>query len=95
MPKPKELTVPKTREKPAHEKRWLVIVHNDPVNTMEYVIVCFIRVLQMDRAEANRCMLEIHRQGSSPVWKGARERAEGLVHELQHWHLRAELRVDA
>ena len=94
MPKTKVLPVPETRESTAREPRWLVVVNNDPVNTMEYVTACFVRVLQLSRDEARTRMLEVHEQGSSVVWSGARERAEGLVHELQRWHLRSELRAD-
>lgn len=88
-PKPK----PATRAKP--ERRWRVVVANDPVNTMPYVTACFIRVLQIGRAEAQRLMLEVHREGRSIVWTGGRERAEGLVLQLQQWHLRASLESDA
>jgi len=52
-------------------------------------------VLQVDRDEAHRLMLEVHREGRSTVWSGGRERAEGLVLQLQQWHLRASLESDA
>lgn len=78
----------------AKEPVWRVVVNNDPVNTMPYVVACFVRVLQVDLAEARRLMLEVHRNGRSVVWSGGRERAEGLVLQLQQWHLRAELQSD-
>jgi len=78
----------------AKEPVWRVVVNNDPVNTMPYVVACFMRVLQVDREEARRLMLEVHRNGRSVVWSGGRERAEGLVLQLQQWHLRAELHAD-
>lgn len=88
-PKPKSAS----RAKP--ERRWRVIVANDPVNTMQYVTACFVRVLQVGRPEAHRLMLEVHHEGRSVVWSGGRERAEGLVLQLQQWHLRANLESDA
>lgn len=95
MPRTKVLPVTKTRESTARDPRWLVVVNNDPVNTMDYVTACFIKVLQVARPEAHRLMLEVHEEGRSVVWSGARERAEGLVQELQRWHLRAQLESDA
>ena len=50
---------------------------------------------QVARPEAHRLMLEVHEEGRSVVWSGARERAEGLAQELQRWHLRAHLESDA
>lgn len=86
---------PKTSARTKPERRWRVVVSNDPVNTMPYVTACFIRVLQVGRDEAHRLMLEVHREGRSTVWSGGRERAEGLVLQLQQWHLRASLESDA
>ena len=88
--RPQTDAAPKTAREPV----WRVLVRNDPVNTMPYVVACFMRVLQVDKAEARRMMLEVHRTGSSVVWSGGRERAEGLVLQLQQWHLRAELHAD-
>lgn len=95
MAKTKADPKPKTAPKAKPERRWRVVVANDPVNTMPYVTACFMRVLQVGRAEAQRLMLEVHRDGRSVVWSGARERAEGLVLQLQQWHLRASLESDA
>jgi ATP-dependent Clp protease adaptor protein ClpS len=88
-PKPKSSTRTKL------ETRWCVVVANDPVNTMNYVTACFIRVLQVKRPEAERLMLEVHHEGRSIVWTGGRERAESLVLQLQQWHLRASLETGA
>lgn len=94
MAKTKADPKPKTAPKAKPERRWQVVVGNDPVNTMPYVTACFMRVLQIGRSEAQRLMLEVHREGRSVVWTGARERAEGLVLQLQQWHLRASLEND-
>ncbi len=94
MPRTKVLPVTDTRASTARERRWNVVVDNDPVNTMDYVTACFVKVLQVARPEAHRLMLEVHEEGRSVVWSGARERAEGLSQELQRWHLRAHLESD-
>jgi ATP-dependent Clp protease adaptor protein ClpS len=36
-------------------------------------------------------MLEVHEQGRSVLWSGAREPAEAYVFQLQQWHLTAVL----
>lgn len=74
---------------------WNVLVLNDPVNLMSYVVLVFRRVLGFDEETARKHMLEVHEEGRSVVWSGARETAEGYVHELQKWQLNAMLVRDA
>lgn len=70
---------------------WHVIVLNDPVNLMSYVVMVFRRVFGFSVEKARRHMLEVHHQGRSLVWSGDRERAESYVHTLQQWQLTAVL----
>lgn len=78
----------------ALEPRWHVIVLNDPVNLMSYVVLVFKKVLGFSETEARRHMLEVHEQGRSVVWSGARERAEHYAFALQQWHLTVILESD-
>jgi len=71
----------------ALEGVWKVVVLNDPVNLMSYVVMVFRRVFGYDEAKARKHMLEVHEQGRSAVWAGPRERAEAYVHTLQGWQL--------
>jgi ATP-dependent Clp protease adaptor protein ClpS len=73
---------------------WRVVVLNDPVNLMSYVVLVFKKVLGFDEATARRHMLEVHERGRSVVWTGVRERAEHYVFTLQQWHLTAALESD-
>jgi ATP-dependent Clp protease adaptor protein ClpS len=77
---PDTLTVPieVTQEKieEAFEKGWNVIVWNDPINLMSYVVFVFMRVLGFNQERATRHMLEVHQQGKSLVATETRERAE-------------------
>ncbi len=68
---------------------WSVIVWNDPVNLMSYVSYVFMKVLGMNRAMADRHMLEVHQKGKSLVAHETRERAEFLAHQLQSYGLQA------
>ena len=73
---------------------WRVVVLNDPVNLMSYVVLVFRRVLGFDEPRACRHMLEVHEQGRSVVWTGVREQAEAYAFTLQQWHLTAILEPD-
>ena len=73
---------------------WRVVVLNDPVNLMSYVVMVFKKVFGFDEQTARRKMLEVHEQGRSIVWSGLREKAEAYVFTLQQWHLTAVLEPD-
>lgn len=73
---------------------WRVVVLNDPVNLMSYVVMVFKKVFGFDESTARRHMLEVHEQGRSVVWSGLREKAEAYVFTLQQWHLTAVLEPD-
>ena len=68
-----------------------VVVFNDPVNLMSYVVMVFKKVFGFDETTARKHMLEVHEQGRSVVWAGVREQAEAYVFTLQQWHLNAVL----
>ena len=80
---------PKASVELAPADEWRVVVLNDPVNLMSYVVLVFKRVFGFDNTRARKHMLEVHEQGRSVVWNGAREPAEGYVHQLQQWQLTA------
>jgi ATP-dependent Clp protease adaptor protein ClpS len=73
---------------------WHVVVLNDPVNLMSYVVMIFKKIFGFDEPTARRHMLEVHEQGRSVVWTGLREKAEAYVFSLQEWHLTAVLEPD-
>lgn len=95
-------TVAKTQTSPdagtatelALQGRWKVVVLNDPVNLMSYVVMVFKKVFGYDENTARRHMLEVHEQGRSVVWSGLREKAEAYAFTLQQWHLSAILEAD-
>jgi len=76
------------------EDMWRVVVLNDPVNLMSYVVMVFKKVFGFDESTARRHMLEVHEQGRSVVWSGLREKAEAYAFTLQQWHLTAILESD-
>jgi len=76
------------------DKAWKVVVTNDPVNLMDYVVMVFRRVFGFSNEKARKHMLEVHEQGQSVVWSGSRERAESYTHQLHEWQLQAHLEPD-
>ncbi len=72
-----------------HDEPWHVVVLNDPVNTMPYVVMVFRRVFGFDVTTATRKMREVHELGRSTVWSGERETAEHYLHTLHQWQLSA------
>jgi len=68
-----------------------VVVLNDPVNLMSYVVMVFRKVFGFDSTRARKHMMEVHQQGRSVVWSGSQEKAENYVHILQTWQLTSTL----
>lgn len=91
---------PDTIEAPAGETRvgtdtpWLVIVWNDPVNLMNYVVFVLQKLFGYSTEKATRLMLEVHHQGKSVVAHGAREKAEADVSHLHAHGLWATMQRD-
>jgi ATP-dependent Clp protease adaptor protein ClpS len=68
-----------------HERPWLVIVWNDPINLMSYVTYVFQKLFGYSLAKATSLMLDVHNKGRAVVATGTRERAEADVGRL-HRH---------
>jgi ATP-dependent Clp protease adaptor protein ClpS len=73
---------------------WKVIVLNDPVNLMNYVVMVFRKVFGYGEQKAIKHMKEVHELGKSILWSGEREQAESYVFQLQKWRLQAVLEKD-
>jgi ATP-dependent Clp protease adaptor protein ClpS len=73
---------------------WVVIVWDDPINTMEYVTLVFQRVFGYSRKKARRLMLEVHNEGKSVVASGNREKCEIDVARLHAYGLWATMQKD-
>src|SRR5687767_15262632 len=74
---------PETIKEESLDAPWNVVVHNDPINLMDYVTKVFMRVFGYQQEKAERHMMEVHKLGKSILWTGARERAEFFVQQLQ------------
>jgi ATP-dependent Clp protease adaptor protein ClpS len=68
---------------------WVVIVWNDPVNLMSYVVFVFRRVFGYPEPVARKLMLQVHNTGKALVASEPREQAEMYVHQLHGYGLQA------
>ena len=70
---------------------WNVIVWNDPVNLMTYVVLVFRKLFGYSEATATKLMLQVHNEGRAIVASEPREQAEIAVYRLHHHGLWATL----
>lgn len=85
LPIPDKILEGKIEE--AFEKHWHVLVWNDPINLMTYVVFVFMKVLAFQKETATKHMLEVHHQGKSCVATETREKAELYHQQLQSFGL--------
>lgn len=78
-------------ESAVDQRGWNVIVWDDPVNLMSYVVYVFRKLFGFSKAEATRKMLAVHNNGKCVVVTKPREQAEMAVHRLHHHGLWATL----
>lgn len=74
MPTPGVL--PRTGEDQDIDRPWRVVVWNDPVNTMAYVVYVFRKLFGYEEEKATILMLQVHHEGRAIVSDGPREQAE-------------------
>jgi len=62
---------------------WAVVVHNDDINTFDFVIRCLREIARLDSSIAIAKTMEIHQEGASAVAHSHREHAELICERLQ------------
>ena len=73
---------------------WVVIVWNDPVNLMSYVVYVFQKLFGYSREKATKLMLDVHHRGKAVVASGAKETCEFDVARLHAHGLWATMQKD-
>jgi ATP-dependent Clp protease adaptor protein ClpS len=76
------------------DEPWIVIVWNDPINLMSYVVFVFQKLFGYSRDKATALMLDVHHKGRAVVSNGSREKAELDVFRLHEHGLWATLQQD-
>jgi len=91
MTAPIEVDRPISDRDTTHIPIWDVIVWDDPVNLMSYVVWVFRTLFGYPEQEATRLMLQVHNEGRAVVNSGPREQAELSAFRLHHHGLWATL----
>ena len=82
---PVEVERPGTGEDVTPDVPWIVIVWNDPINLMSYVVYVFQKLFGYPRDKATKLMLDVHEKGRAVVSDGPLEKCEFDVARL-HAH---------
>ena len=91
---PIEVGKPGADEDFDHDRPWVVVVWNDPINLMSYVTFVLRKLFGFSKEEATRLMLQVHNDGKAVVSSGEKEKAEFDVARLHAHGLWATLRQD-
>jgi ATP-dependent Clp protease adaptor protein ClpS len=73
------------------EKPWQVVVWNDPINLMSYVVLVLRKLFGYSEEKATKLMLAVHHEGRAVVSSGPLEKAELDCYRLHHHGLWATL----
>jgi ATP-dependent Clp protease adaptor protein ClpS len=76
------------------DRPWVVIVWNDPINTMSYVTFVFQKLFGYSKEKATSLMLDVHHKGKAVVSNGTREKCELDVFRLHEHGLWATMQHD-
>jgi ATP-dependent Clp protease adaptor protein ClpS len=76
------------------DRLWNVVVWNDPVTQMSYVVFVLRKLFGYDEPTATQLMMQVHQDGKAVVNSGPREQAEMDVHRLHANGLQATLMQD-
>ena len=77
------------------QRLWCTVVHDDPVNTMNYVTWVFKTYFGYTHERAERLMKEVHFKGRAVVSAGSREEMEADVLAMCGYGLWATLEQEA
>jgi ATP-dependent Clp protease adaptor protein ClpS len=94
LPAPVEIERPTGEDVPEIDVPWIVIVWNDPINLMSYVVFVFQKLFGYDHAKATKLMLQVHHEGKAVVTSGSKETCEWNVSRLHAHGLWATMQHD-
>lgn len=86
---PTPVETPDTQVIEALDLPWDVLVWDDPVNLMSYVVYVLKKVFGFSTAVATKLMLEVHNNGKALVASEPKEQAQAYVVALQRFGLHA------
>ena len=83
------LEIVKRKESKVRDRQ--LVIHNDDVNTFDFVIECLISICEHDLIQAEQCTLIIHHNGKCTVKTGAYEKLKPMCLTLLDKGLSAEI----
>ena len=86
---PERVEAPVREERRVRDIPWNVIVWNDPITLMSYVVLVLRRLLGYDHPTATMLMMQVHNEGKAIVATQPREQAEVTVAQLHAFGLQA------
>ena len=86
---PTPVKAPVRKEQQVRDPGWNVVVWNDPITLMSYVVLVFRRLFGYDHQTATTLMLQVHNEGKAIVATQPREQAEVSVSRLHSFGLQA------
>lgn len=84
-------TKPEQRVEDEVARPWKVVLWNDPVNLIEYVVFVLRKLFGHSLEEATKLTMEVHNGGRAIVARGPREKSEFDCYRLHHHGLWATL----
>ncbi len=91
---PEVVRDPTNEDEHSTDVPWVVLVWNDPINLMSYVVYVFQKLFGYSEAKATELMLDVHNKGRAAVAWGSREKAELDVFRLHEYGLWATMQKD-
>ena len=91
---PAEVDQPTSDTDVTPDRPWIVLVWNDPINLMSYVVLVLQKLFGYSREKATELMLDVHLRGKAVVSNGTRESAELDVFRLHEHGLWATMQQD-
>ncbi|MDQ3855241.1 MAG: ATP-dependent Clp protease adaptor ClpS [Chloroflexota bacterium] len=85
------IQAPETTDRAGTLFGWSVLLWNDDVHSMDYVVAVLAQVIGLEVEAAVRVMFEAHTRGKAVAWSGAREIAELYRDGLESYGLTATL----
>ncbi|WP_175284131.1 ATP-dependent Clp protease adapter ClpS [Gordonia neofelifaecis] len=78
-----------------HDRPWVTLVWDDPVNLMNYVAYVFQKVFGYSEEKAKALMMQVHTEGKAVVSSGDRVKMEADVRKLHAAGLWATMQHDS
>ncbi len=73
------------------QKRKCIILHNDDVNTFDYVIDCLMEICGIEEIQAEQITFIVHFKGKCDVLRGSYDELEPICTQLLNRGLSAEI----